>query len=76
MLTMLTVFLFILYMYLDVSWILVRFICCSLQFLTDPSLDLIHVSAELLQGLGLTKLRALIDHLGLQTAPPFEKQMA
>lgn len=57
--------------YLDVGGILVGLISGSLQFLTNPGLDLIHVPAELLQGLGFTQLRPLLDHLGLQPAPPF-----
>lgn len=57
-------------MYLDVCRILVGFISCCLQFLADPSLDLVHVPAELLQRLRLTQLRTFLDHLGLQSAPP------
>lgn len=57
-------------LYLDVSWVFIGFISGRLQFLANPGFDLIHVSAELLQSLRLTQLRAFLNHLGLQAAPP------
>lgn len=57
-------------LYLDVGGILVGLVGGGLQLLADPGLDLIHVTAELLQGLRLAQLGALFNHLGLQPAPP------
>ena len=57
-------------MYLDVGGVLVGLVGGRLQLLADPGLDLVHVAAELLQGLGLAQLGALLDHLGLQAKPP------
>ena len=59
--------------YLDVGGVLVGLVGGRLQLLADPGLDLVHVAAELLQGLGLAQLGALLDHLGLQAEPPEEQ---
>lgn len=56
--------------YLDVGGILVRLVGGGLEFLTDPRFNLIYISAELLQSLWLTQLRAFLNHLSLETAPP------
>ena len=59
--------------YLDVGGVLVGLVGGRLQLLADPGLDLVHVTAELLQGLGLAQLGSLLDHLGLQAEPPEEQ---
>lgn len=55
---------------LDVGRVLVGLVGRRLQLLTDPGLDLIHVPAELLQGLRFAQLGTLLDHLGLEATPP------
>ncbi len=55
--------------HLDVRWILVGFLHGHLQFLSDPDFQFIHITWELLHGLGLSEFGAVLKESFFKITP-------